>query len=112
MFSFSSSSVRGLLLARMSSNFSSVSTRRLCFVFLSLKSPVVLQVYSPNYELFVCWELFHHEIYVEIFADTLQQIRISHTYHTDIRVVGSIANTATNWEQMTRGADNYCVLLT
>jgi hypothetical protein len=51
----------------------------------ALKSPVVLSLpYSPNYELFVCWEIFHHEIYVEIFADTFQQIRISHRCYTEI----------------------------
>jgi hypothetical protein len=31
---------------------------------------------SPNYELFVCWELFRREVYVEIFSNTFQQIRI------------------------------------
>jgi hypothetical protein len=30
----------------MSSNFSSVSTRRLCFVFLSIKSPIVLTLFT------------------------------------------------------------------
>jgi hypothetical protein len=45
MFSFSSSSVWGLLLAPMSSNFS-ISTQRLCFVFLSIKSPVVLTLFT------------------------------------------------------------------
>jgi hypothetical protein len=41
------------------------------YVFLSwlLRGPLIW-IYSPNCELFVCWELFHHEIYVEIFADT------------------------------------------
>jgi hypothetical protein len=33
-------------LVPMSSNFSSVSTRRLCFCFLSIKSPVVLSLFS------------------------------------------------------------------
>jgi hypothetical protein len=37
---------------------------------LSIKSPVFFLVYSPNCELFVCWELFHHEIYIRIFVDT------------------------------------------
>jgi hypothetical protein len=46
MFSFSSSSVRGSLLAHMSSNFSSVSTRHLCFVFLYIKSPDVLSLFT------------------------------------------------------------------
>jgi hypothetical protein len=45
MFSLSSS-VRGLLLAPMLSIFSSVSTRHLCFVFLSIKSPVVLSLFT------------------------------------------------------------------
>jgi hypothetical protein len=46
MFSFSSSSVRELLLAPMSSNFPSVSNRRLCFVFFFIKSPVVLSLFT------------------------------------------------------------------
>jgi hypothetical protein len=33
-------------LAPISSNFSSVSTRRLCFVFLSIKNPVVLSLFT------------------------------------------------------------------
>jgi hypothetical protein len=72
-------------LAPMSSNFSSVTTRRLCFVFVSIKSPVVLSLFTKLW--IVCWVLFHHEIYVKIFADTLQQIRISCRCHTEIRVV-------------------------
>jgi hypothetical protein len=99
----------------MSSNFSSVSTWRLCFCFLSIKSPV----YSPNCELFVCWELFHHEIYFEIFADTFYQIHISHRCHSEIHI--SLKYTAPwrttlltncNWEQMANGADNCCLMLT
>jgi hypothetical protein len=31
-----------------------------------------------TYELFVCWELFHHEIYVEIFTNTF----LADTYFT------------------------------
>jgi hypothetical protein len=45
-FSFGSSSVRGLLLAPMSFNFSSVSTRRLYFIFLYIKSPVDLSLFT------------------------------------------------------------------
>jgi hypothetical protein len=64
-------------------HFPSVSTRRLCF-FLSVKNPVVLSLFTKLW--IVCWELFHHEFYVKIFADTFQQIRISHRCHTEIRV--------------------------
>jgi hypothetical protein len=56
-------------LAHVSSNFSSVSTGHLCFLFCLLRVPLY-QVYSPNYALFVCWELFHHKIYIKIFVDT------------------------------------------
>jgi hypothetical protein len=52
-------------LAPVSSNFSSLSTRRLCFSW---------------------WKSSHHEIYFEIFADTFQQIRISHRCYTEIHV--------------------------
>jgi hypothetical protein len=39
--------------------------------FLSVNSPVDLSLFTNLLiELFVCWELFHHEIYVEIFSDT------------------------------------------
>jgi hypothetical protein len=61
-------------LAPMASNLS-VSTPWLCFFFLS-------KVYSPNCELFVRWEHFHHETYVDIFANTFQQIHISHSCQT------------------------------
>jgi hypothetical protein len=52
-------------LAPVSSNLSSVSTRQLCFCFLSIKSPVDLSC-----ELSACRKLFHHEIYVQIFTET------------------------------------------
>jgi hypothetical protein len=50
----------------MSCNFS-VRARRLCFFFLSIKSPVVLSLVTKLW--IVCWGLFHHEICVEILAD-------------------------------------------
>jgi hypothetical protein len=55
-------------LAPTSSNFSSVNTRHLCSCFLYINSPVVLSLFTKLWS--VCWELFHHEIYVDIFADT------------------------------------------
>jgi hypothetical protein len=51
MFSFMSSSVLGLLLATVLSNLISVTTRRLC-VFLFIKSPVVLSLFTKL--LIVC----------------------------------------------------------
>jgi hypothetical protein len=65
-------------LAPVSSNLSSVSTLRLCFRFLSIKSPVVLRVCTRVWIVCVCSELFYHEIYVDIFADTFWRISISH----------------------------------
>jgi hypothetical protein len=69
--------------------------------------------------LSVCWELFHHEICIKIFANAFQQIRTSHRCHTEIHVAlkyrKSCATLLTpltvNWEQMAHGADNCCLLL-
>jgi hypothetical protein len=36
--------------------------------FLSIKSPAELSLFIKL--LIVCWELFHFEIYIKIFADT------------------------------------------
>jgi hypothetical protein len=78
----------------------------------------LFQVYSPNYELQVCWELCHHEMYVKIFAVTFQKICISHRCHTEICVALKYSEPCratlltVHWEQMACGADNYCLLLT
>jgi hypothetical protein len=102
-------------LAPMSTNFSLVSTRRLWFCFLFIKSPF-LSLFTKLW--IVSWELFHHEIYVEIFADTFQQIRISNRCHTEIHVALKHREPCratlltVNREQMARGADNYYLLLT
>jgi hypothetical protein len=56
----------------------------MCFSCL-LRVPL-FWVYSPNYELFVCCELFHRKICIEIFADSLQHICISRRCHTEIHV--------------------------
>jgi hypothetical protein len=106
-----------LSLVPMSSNFS-VSTRRLCVCFLFIKSPVVLSLFT---KLWILWllELFHDELYVEIFADTFKQFRIWHRCHTEVHVAlkytalgRTTLLTNCNWEQMARGADNCCLLLT
>jgi hypothetical protein len=55
------------ILAPISSN-SSVSIRRLCFCFLSIKSSVVISLFTKLW-IICLLETFHHEIYVEIFAD-------------------------------------------
>jgi hypothetical protein len=100
-------------LALMSCNLS-VSTRRLCICFLSIKSPVVLSLFTRLWV--VCWELIHHEIYVEIFAYTFQQIRISRSCHREIHT--ALKYTAP-WHttllancNSANGAGNCCLLLT
>jgi hypothetical protein len=89
----------------MSSNFSSVNTWRFCFCFLSIKSPVVLSLFTKL--LIIRRELLHREIYVEIFADTFQKIRISHGWHTEIHAAlkhtapwSTTLRTNCNWEQV------------
>jgi hypothetical protein len=68
--------------------------------------------------LFVSWELFHREICVRIFVDTFQQIHISRRCHTEIHVALKYSEPCratlltVNWEQVTHGFDNYCLLLT
>jgi hypothetical protein len=101
----------------MLSNFSSVNTQCLCFCFLSIKNPVVLSLLTKLW--IVCWQFFHHETYVEIFAYTFQQIHSSHSCHTEIHVALKYTEpwhttllTNCNWEQMANGADNCCLLLT
>jgi hypothetical protein len=62
----------------------SVSTRCLCLCFLSITSPVVIGLFTKLW--IVCWELFHHKTYVQIFTPTFQQICISRRCHTEICV--------------------------
>jgi hypothetical protein len=63
-------------------------------------------------ELFVCLELFHREIYVEIFANTFQQIHISRRCHSEIHIALKYSEPCratlltVNWEQMAHGTDN------
>jgi hypothetical protein len=104
-------------LAPMSCNFS-VSTRCLCFCFLSIKSPIVLSLFA---KLWIVWllETLSSRNLLQIFADTFKQIRASHSCHTETHVALNctapwrtklLANC--NWEQMTNGVNNCCLLLT
>jgi hypothetical protein len=99
-------------------NFSPVTTRCLCFCFFSMKSPVVLSLLTKLWIVCLLGTL-SLEIYVEIFADTLWQIRISRRRHTQIHVAlkytapwRTTLCTNCNCEQMAYGADNTCLLLT
>jgi hypothetical protein len=55
------------------------------FFFCLLRAPLI-NVYSPNCELLVCWEFFHLEIYVQVCVDTFYQIRISPRYRTETQI--------------------------
>jgi hypothetical protein len=97
-------------LAPMSSNFPSASTRCLCFCFLSIESPVVLSLFTKLWIVYS--ELFHQAIYVEIFADSFQQIRIAHTCSSKVYCTMTHHTAHGHWEQMANGANNCCLLLT
>jgi hypothetical protein len=41
-----------------------------------MNSPVDLSLFTKLWELFVSWELFHYEVYVENFTNTFMQMCI------------------------------------
>jgi hypothetical protein len=95
----------------MSSNFSSVSTRLLCFCFLSMKSPVDLSLYTTLSIASLLGTLSSRNLCLNF--------RISHTCFTVIHVAvrytvpwRTILFTNCNWEQMAYDAGNCCLLLT
>jgi hypothetical protein len=80
-------------LVPMSSNFSSVSTR--CICFFSIKCPIVLSLFIKLWIVCLLGN-FYHKIYVKIFPDTFQQIRISRRCNTEVHVAVTYSEPRTN----------------
>jgi hypothetical protein len=97
----------------MSSNSSSVSTRRVCFHSLFIKNPVVLSLFTKTVNFLSAGDSF-----ITKFTSNFSPTRISDGCHTEIHVAlkytapwHTIVLTNWNWEQMANGADNCCLLL-
>jgi hypothetical protein len=104
-------------LAPVSSNFSSVSTRHLYFCFLSIKESRFCKLIHQIVNCLSAGNSFITK-FVEIFANTFQQIRVSRRCHTEIHAALKYTSTwrntlltNCNWEKTANGADNCRPLL-
>jgi hypothetical protein len=96
----------------MSFLFSSVSTRRLCFWFLSIKSPVVLSLFTKLWIVCLLGTLSSRNFCRHFLVDPY----ISHSCQIEIHAAlkytvpwRTTLLTNCNWEEMANGADNCCL---
>jgi hypothetical protein len=105
-------------LAPMLSNFSSVSTRHLCFCFLCIKSPFVLSLFTELWTVCLLRILstrnlrrnFHRHFLADPYFTWVayrntrcSKVHRTMTYHTAHY---------SSWEKIANGVDNSCLLLT